>query len=92
MKLGLQGTTLVFSSGDGGVAGGHGNDCLGGNQDIFNPSVGAACPFVTTVGSTYLESGQQVGSSEQATTSFSSGGGFSNVWDSPSYQHKAVAR
>ncbi|KAM3449277.1 hypothetical protein MY3296_007053 [Beauveria thailandica] len=91
MKLGLQGTTLVFSSGDSGVAGGNGGYCLGKNQEIFRPQVGAACPFVTTVGSTYLASGQQVGSAEQATTRFGSGGGFSNIWDAPSYQQSAVS-
>ncbi|KAM3549366.1 hypothetical protein ARSEF4850_008891 [Beauveria asiatica] len=89
--LGLQGTTLVFSSGDSGVAGGNGGFCLGKNQEIFRPQVGAACPFVTAVGSTYLASGQQVGSAEQATTSFGSGGGFSNIWDAPSYQQSAVS-
>ncbi|KAM3459880.1 hypothetical protein NHJ6243_006416 [Beauveria neobassiana] len=89
MKLGLQGTTLVFSSGDSGVVGKEG--CLGKNQDIFSPAVGAACPFVTTVGSTQLASGQQVGSAEQVTTSFSPGGGFSNIWDTPTYQQSAVS-
>ena len=91
MKLGLQGTTLVFSSGDGGVAGGHGGDCLGKNQDIFNAQIGAACPYVTTVGSTYLPSGDKPGDPEQATTAFASGGGFSNVWVTPKYQQSAVS-
>ncbi|TQV97062.1 protease S8 tripeptidyl peptidase I [Cordyceps javanica] len=91
MKLGLQGTSIVFSSGDAGVAGGNGGICLGNEGKVFKPQLGAACPFVTTVGSTYLASGQQVGSAEQATARFGSGGGFSNVWDAPSYQQEAVS-
>lgn len=91
MKLGLQGTTLVFSSGDGGVAGGHGNDCLGSKGEIFNPQVGASCPYVTVVGSTLLPPGSAPGAAEISTQRFSSGGGFSNTWPTPNYQQAAVS-
>ncbi|KAK5995211.1 Tripeptidyl-peptidase sed1 [Cladobotryum mycophilum] len=91
MKLGLQGTSIVFASGDDGVARRSG-PCLGPNENIFTPGTGASCPYVTTVGATTLPKGSQVGDAETATTSrFSSGGGFSNIWTTPSYQASAVA-
>lgn len=91
MKLGLQGTTLVFSSGDGGVAGGHGNVCLGSDKSIFSPSAPGSCPYVTSVGSTTLPAGSKIGDPETATSRFSSGGGFSNTWAQPAYQKDAVS-
>ncbi|KHO00564.1 Peptidase S8/S53, subtilisin/kexin/sedolisin [Metarhizium album ARSEF 1941] len=86
MKLGLQGTSVVFSSGDDGVARRSG-PCLGPDDDIFTPSQQASCPYVTAVGSTVLLAGGE----EIATESFSSGGGFSNIWPTPDYQKDAVA-
>ncbi|KAF5529157.1 peptidase S8 S53 subtilisin kexin sedolisin [Fusarium napiforme] len=91
MKLGLQGTTIVLASGDGGVAGGHGGNCLGRDGSIFNPSAPGTCPYVTTVGATELPSGESVDSPQVATTKFGSGGGFSNVWTAPSYQQDALS-
>ncbi|KAJ6789505.1 hypothetical protein PWT90_07165 [Aphanocladium album] len=91
MKLGLQGTTLVFSSGDGGVAGGHGNVCLGSDRSIFSPSAPGSCPYVTSIGSTTLPAGSNITDPEAATSRFSSGGGFSNTWAQPDYQKDAVA-
>ncbi|KAH8679313.1 putative alkaline serine protease AorO [Ilyonectria robusta] len=90
MKLGLQGVSIVFSSGDGGVAGGHGYDCLGNTETVFNPQGPSSCPYVTAVGSTYLPKGSSIGGAEVATDSFSSGGGFSNIWTMPAYQKSAV--
>ncbi|QLI69459.1 Tripeptidyl-peptidase sed1 [Metarhizium brunneum] len=91
MKLGLQGSSIVFASGDGGVAGGHGGDCLGSNGDIFNPASPSSCPYVTSVGATLLPPGTSPGAPESATERFGSGGGFSNIWPSPDYQSAAVA-
>lgn len=88
MKLALAGTTLVMSSGDDGVARRSG-PCLGSKQDIFTPDVAADCPYITTVGSTTLPAG---GGAETATTSFSSGGGFSNIYTTPDYQKAAVTQ
>ncbi|QUC21684.1 uncharacterized protein UV8b_05927 [Ustilaginoidea virens] len=86
LKLGLQGSSIVFASGDDGVARRSGA-CLGSNRDIFAPGEQASCPYVTTVGSTVLlPSGQ-----EAATETFSSGGGFSNIWTIPDYQNNAVS-
>lgn len=91
MKLGLQGTTLVISSGDDGVARRSG-PCLGPNEDIFTPDTAANCPYVTVVGSTTLPPGSSPGDAETATTTFSSGGGFSNIFTTPDYQKTAVSQ
>jgi len=47
MKLGLQGVTIVFASGDAGVSDRNGN-CLGPQQNIFSPDY-PDCPYVTMV-------------------------------------------
>ena len=95
MKLGMQGHSIVFASGDSGVAGpandGSANGCLSGGT-VFSPDFPATCPYVTAVGATYLPSGSNVfKDQETAVTDFASGGGFSNIYPIPSYQSKAVA-
>ncbi|KAK2609355.1 hypothetical protein QQS21_002136 [Conoideocrella luteorostrata] len=89
MKLGLQGISVVVASGDDGVASPFGY-CLGPHHDVFVPDNPSGCPFITSVGSTTLPPGSNVGDAEIATTRFSSGGGFSNVFDTPSWQSRAV--
>ena len=76
-KLGLRGTSIMFSSGDGGVAGGQATRC-----DKFIPTFPAASIYVTAVGGT-------TGSSPETAARFSSGG-FSNYWARPSYQDEGV--
>ncbi|KAJ7512566.1 peptidase S8/S53 domain-containing protein [Mycena galericulata] len=93
-KLGLMGVTVLYSSGDNGVAG---NNALCLNPDgsqtedgqIFNPLFPGTCPFVTGVGSTQVNPGAKVTDPESA-GSFSSGG-FSNYFAIPDYQKSAVA-
>lgn len=92
MKLSLQGVSIVFSSGDGGVAGGHGNECLGKNEDIFNVPAPVSCPYVIAVGATTLPKGSKVGDDEIAVDTFGSGGGFSNIYPIPTYQKNAVSK
>jgi tripeptidyl-peptidase I len=103
MKLGMQGTTVVISSGDSGV--GENSGCIvsdptgynattstGSDGTIFNPDLAAACPYVTAVGSTYLPTGANVRTdAEISTTRFPSGGGFSNFFPIPDYQSSAVS-
>jgi len=96
MKLGLQGISIVFASGDSGVAGPEGDDsangCLGTKGTVFSPTFPNTCPYVTNAGSTTLPPGANVNTdSEIATTRFGSGGGFSNLYPIPSYQSAAVA-
>ena len=76
-KAGVRGTSIMFSSGDGGVAGGQSAPC-----DVFVPTFPAGSPWVTAVGGTTK-------SNPEVCASFSSGG-FSNYWPRPSYQDTAV--
>lgn len=102
MKLALQGVSVIYSSGDFGVAG-NGGACLAANGSAdatndgasgkFNPSFPGGCPWVTSVGATQLRNGSTVADPEAACERvIFSGGGFSNVFAMPSYQKPAVAR
>lgn len=77
MQLGARGTSILFASGDGGVAGSQTTSC-----STFLPTFPSGCPFMTSVGAT-------TGITETAAT-FSSGG-FSNFFARPSYQSTDVA-
>ena len=98
MKLGLQGTTFLYSSGDYGVAG-NGGQCIdpatgrynNGTSGMFNPSFPGTCPYITSVGATQIVPGASVTAPEEACeTVIYSGGGFSNVFNLPDYQASAV--
>ena len=89
-KLGVQGVTIVVSSGDDGVANfqarGDASNCG------YNPSFPASSPFVLAVGATM---GPESGKPEIACTSTSNGiittgGGFSTKFSAPSYQTAAI--
>lgn len=103
MKLGLAGTTILYSSGDYGVAGNQGQ-CIdpatgeynSGTSGKFNPSFPGTCPYVLSIGATQVK----VNETNVVTTTqpemacesvIYSGGGFSNVFAMPSYQKTAVA-
>ena len=115
MKLGLQGVSVLFASGDNGVAGHDG--CLGPSQDIFSPTFPAksvptphnmvlmkfnitafSCPYVTSVGGTKVLPEHTPSEPESALYNsdgkniLSSGGGFSNVFQAPSYQEAAISK
>lgn len=95
MKLGLQGVTVVMSSGDFGV-GGYGNNCAGDDNQIFFPDGDAVCPYVLAVGSTMMNRAGSPGPDgippyvEVATERFASGGGFSNYFPAPGYQIQSL--
>ncbi|MCJ1474289.1 hypothetical protein MMC13_002947 [Lambiella insularis] len=97
-KLGMLGTTFLYSSGDNGVAGNSGQ-CIdpttgqynNGTSGKFNPSFPGTCPYITSVGATQIVPGASVTAPEEACeTVIFSGGGFSNVFPLPSYQAAAV--
>ncbi|KAJ6786544.1 hypothetical protein PWT90_07545 [Aphanocladium album] len=91
MKLGMQGTSVLISSGDSGVAS-RNRHCLGKSKKVFVPGSLIGCPYVTAVGATQLPQGAKAGDAETATMEeFSSGGGFSNVHATPDYQKVALA-
>ena len=103
-KLGIQGSSIFFASGDTGVAGVQGdsnaapNGCLGPKGTIFNPTNPNSCPFITNVGATMIDPGNTPFDPESGafaffsngTFLFTSGGGFSNIYPVPGYQKKAV--
>ena len=77
LLIGARGVSLLFGSGDSGVAGSNPEtqSCVtndGTNATRFIPTFPAGCPFVTAVGAT------QGFDPEVATTRFASGGGFSD--------------
>ncbi|EIN08407.1 subtilisin-like protein [Punctularia strigosozonata HHB-11173 SS5] len=95
-KLGMLGTTVLYSSGDDGVAG-NGGECLTAQGTPstrgtrFSPDFPVTCPFVTGVGATQVNPGATVNDPESACAQvIFSGGGFSNFFNMPSYQAEAV--
>jgi tripeptidyl-peptidase-1 len=91
-KAGARGLTVMVSSGDDGANGdGARNNVPQGCG--FEPSYPATSPYVTAVGATQ---GPEASSAEVACSSSTSGlittgGGFSSVWSTPSYQKSFVA-
>ncbi|KAJ5960671.1 Peptidase S8/S53 subtilisin/kexin/sedolisin [Penicillium vulpinum] len=80
-QLGSRGVSVIFSSGDSGVgAACQTND--GKNTTHFPPQFPAACPWVTSVGAT-------THTAPEKAVYFSSGG-FSDLWDRPTWQDDAV--
>ncbi|KAF2633063.1 subtilisin-like protein [Macroventuria anomochaeta] len=108
MKLALQGVSVIFASGDSGVANrynsGYNNSCLNSefgyveeNGTRFSPSFPANCPYITSVGATTLLNssiygGEKAVASPNGPLSYYSGGGFSSVFPRPSWQSKAVSK
>ncbi|KAJ6172130.1 Aorsin [Penicillium chermesinum] len=102
LKLGLQGHSILFASGDYGVASlpgdGGKSGCLGPEGKVFNPQYPSNCPYVTSVGGTMLYPDQTVEDPESVmhvdlggtASNFSSSGGFSNYFPQPFYQKLAV--
>ncbi|KAF9534130.1 tripeptidyl peptidase A [Crepidotus variabilis] len=96
-QLGARGVSFLVSSGDGGVGDGIADPnqekenpyCQskdGKNITRFQPTFPAGCPYVTAVGAT-------IGfNPETAVNTFGSGGGFSNYFKRPDYQHEHVPK
>ena len=86
MKLGVQGVSVLFASGDQGVCGRTG--CGFGTSVRYHPDFPAASPYVTAVGGTDFLTKNVVG---EETAWPDGGGGFSDTFAIPSYQADAVA-
>ncbi|KAI1145207.1 tripeptidyl-peptidase 1 precursor [Nemania diffusa] len=97
-QVGARGTSLLFASGDSGV--GSYGDCVsndGKNTDKFLPEFPPSCPYVTAVGATKDFEPEVVayrpafvGPDGVAHGNYTSGGGFSNIFDTPAYQKTEV--
>ena len=74
MKLGVSGRTVIFASGDDGTS------CSLTHGGKFEPMWPASSPYVTTVGGTV----------SMTECWDHSGGGFSNVYQTPAYQKHAL--
>ncbi|KAH6642332.1 peptidase S8/S53 domain-containing protein [Boeremia exigua] len=108
MKLALQGVSVIFASGDSGVANrynsGYNNSCMNSEFGYvdekgtrFSPSFPANCPYITSVGATTLLNssiygGEKAVASPNGPLSYYSGGGFSSVFPRPAWQSKAVEK
>merc|ERR1712050_360798 len=86
MKLGAQGVSILFASGDQGTYGRTGPGLLGRGK--FNPDFPASSPYITAVGGTDFAKKSVIGA-EKAWSD--GGGGFSNHFPIPAYQKEAVA-
>jgi len=80
MKLATLGYSVLAASGDDGT--GHTNVLWCGT---FDPTFPASSPYLTSVGGTYLDQ-----SSNKEKGVYFSGGGFSTIFQRPSYQDAAV--
>ncbi|OCH91088.1 subtilisin-like protein [Obba rivulosa] len=95
-KLGLMGITVLYSSGDNGVAGNQGLCLTEDGEEAegaprFMPGFPGTCPYITSVGATQVNPGAKVTDPESACEQvIFSGGGFSNVFAIPEYQRAAV--
>jgi tripeptidyl-peptidase I len=93
-QVGARGVTLLFSSGNNGP---NGDQPTGKHEDIFEPEFPASCPWVTAVGGT-----TDLADEKAATKSTinvvgrlgytASGGGFSNLFSTPTYQEAFVEK
>eukprot|EP00029_Vermamoeba_vermiformis_P011464 TRINITY_DN630_c0_g1_i1.p1 TRINITY_DN630_c0_g1~~TRINITY_DN630_c0_g1_i1.p1 ORF type:complete len:572 (+),score=192.55 TRINITY_DN630_c0_g1_i1:26-1717(+) len=82
VKQGVRGISFLFASGDDGVGGSDFGGCK-----RFVPNFPASSPFVTAVGGTTLDGWFETGNE---VVNGLSGGGFSDYFYRPNYQHKAV--
>ena len=89
MKLALMGVTILVASGDDGVANFVARSDL--SQCGYNPSFPASNPYVLAVGGTQ---GPESSTAEKAascsTAGITTGGGFSNYYLAPAYQHDDI--
>merc|ERR1712110_1129349 len=86
MKMGAQGVSILFASGDQGTYGRTGPGLFGMGK--FNPDFPASSPYITAVGGTDFAISGYIGAEK---TWSDGGGGFSDHFKIPSYQADAVA-
>jgi len=99
-QLGARGTTLLVSSGDGGLGDEDPKVCItndGKNSSTFLPEFPASCPYVTTVGATEQFEPEVaawrpdgIGPDGKNHPYYASGSGFSYYFERPWYQDGVV--
>eukprot|EP00475_Leptophrys_vorax_P024994 TRINITY_DN3477_c0_g3_i1.p1 TRINITY_DN3477_c0_g3~~TRINITY_DN3477_c0_g3_i1.p1 ORF type:complete len:556 (-),score=135.41 TRINITY_DN3477_c0_g3_i1:72-1739(-) len=93
MKLGLRGVSIIVSSGDDGVLDADLRNKSSDARCSYSPVFPSSSPYVTSVGATQ---GPEAGTEEVACSSttgglITTGGGFSILFPTPSYQKTAVS-
>ncbi|KAF7985173.1 hypothetical protein HWV62_7762 [Athelia sp. TMB] len=88
MQLGARGVSVLFSSGDGGIGGGHPTEC---KNKPFLPTFPGVCPYVTAVGATQIDHSSDHEKGANFGGGSSSSGGFSNYFPTPAYQSAQVS-
>jgi len=88
LQLSALGTSIIFSSGDGGVSGNIFTECP--NSGHFVPSFPSTCPYVTSVGGTTASTPLNTSLPLAETALFFSSGGFSSVFPRAWFQSSAV--
>lgn len=91
-QLGARGVTVLFASGDSGV--GPVGTCSsndGTNRTTFLPNFPSTCPYVTSVGGTSHFNPEVPVFRQRLSGLYTGGGGFSDYFERPSYQDKAVS-
>ena len=91
-QVGARGVTLLFSSGDNGP---NGDQPSGTHKKIFEPEFPSSCSWVTAVGGTTNLADETAATKSTISvvgklSYTASGGGFSNLFKTPSYQTAAV--
>jgi tripeptidyl-peptidase-1 len=92
-QLGARGVSLFFASGDDGV--GADGTCFANEEPYerkFMPEFPSSCPYVTTVGGTFLFEPEVAVVDTSYRRPFYSSGGFSEYFPTPSYQKTAVSQ
>jgi len=90
-KLGVQGVSIMVSSGDDGVAG---SGARSNPRNCgYSPSFPATCPYITAVGATQgaEKGGPEISCSASTGGVVTTGGGFSTQYAAPAYQTATIA-
>ncbi|KAI0880916.1 subtilisin-like protein [Annulohypoxylon maeteangense] len=89
MKLGLQGVTVVGSSGDSGQLAN--NQCHHSSFSTFYASHPGNCPYITSIGGVMLQSNGTLAAANVKDIPWATSGGFSQYFPRPDYQETALS-
>ncbi|KAI1458579.1 subtilisin-like protein [Annulohypoxylon moriforme] len=89
MKLGLQGVTVVGSSGDSGPLAT--NQCNPSNYNTFYATHPGNCPYITSIGGVMIQPNGTLAAANVDEIPWSTSGGFSWYFPRPDYQETALS-